>query len=322
MIIKYRNKPLKIQTYEAFLTRLSQNHYKRHLIESDFGKYNAGFQGEKATDYQLQYICPSTFNIIQNLRLKVDGITSQNDSVVYSKKQFNIIEAKNYSGEVIFDEAQVIKINNNGKKESYTNPIWQVQRQEHMLRKWLNYNNFPSIPINSFVVITNPTTIFDVTKLPPNLAKKVIGIDALPWKIQELDEKIKYTKYNTEQFNLVGEKLVQDHKPEKIDILSKYGVNKDEIILGAKCPKCNALPLELKNNKWKCINNCKVKTKDIVQHSLIDYSLLISSSFSNSEFREFFNLPSQIRAKNILKNINLIQTGKCKHTRYHLPLTD
>ena len=322
MILKYRNKPLKIQSYEVFLSRLPQNHYKRPLVESDFGKYNAGFQGEKAIDYQLQFICHNTFNIIQNLRLEVDELTSQNDSIVYSKKFFNIIEAKNFSGEVIFDEAQIIKISNNGKKESYSNPIWQVQRQEHILKKWLNNNNFPTIPINSWVVITNPNTTFDVTKLPHSLAKKVIGIDALPWKIQEVEETIKYTKYNAQQFNLVGQKLIQDHKPEKVDLLNKYGVNQDELILGAKCPKCGNLPLQLIKNKWICTNKCSINMREVFIHSAKEYSLLFTSNFNNSEIRKFLKIPTQTKTTKILIATNLKKTGKCRHTRYHLPLTD
>jgi hypothetical protein len=56
LIVKPRTIPLRIKICEAILRRLPNNHPKQDFIKEDLAKRRAGYYGEQALDYHLEFL--------------------------------------------------------------------------------------------------------------------------------------------------------------------------------------------------------------------------------------------------------------------------
>ncbi len=69
MIKKERTEPVKIHKLEALLRRLPPSHQKYPLIEKELAMCKAGYRGEQALDFYLEYLPEDDHIIFHDLRL-------------------------------------------------------------------------------------------------------------------------------------------------------------------------------------------------------------------------------------------------------------
>ncbi|MCK6258408.1 NERD domain-containing protein [Fictibacillus sp. KIGAM418] len=164
MIIKERKMPLIIRKLNALLRRLPQHHPQRKDIEASFAKYMAGYRGEESIDYVLGFLPEEEYYILHDVRLS-DGVRYfQIDTLIVSLKFILLLEIKNISGTLVFDQTfnQLIRITDE-KEEAFPDPILQIQRHEQQFRAWLHQHqhhlHLHQIPLESLVIISSPYTL-------------------------------------------------------------------------------------------------------------------------------------------------------------------
>jgi hypothetical protein len=227
MIIKPRLFPVYIQKLEALTRRLSQDHPKFELIKENLSKRIAGFKGEESLDYHLKFLDEKQYNILHDVRL-FDGIHYfQMDTVILSKKCILILEVKNFVGTLHFDSnfSQLIRLHD-GKKESFPDPILQVESQSVQLRRWLRHVNCAKLPVESFVVISNPRTILETTHHNEKIYKKVIHSAKLPFSISSIEQNYDKNYLSEKQLLRLSQQMVKDDSPLDTDILARYNIEK------------------------------------------------------------------------------------------------
>jgi hypothetical protein len=75
--------------------------------------------------------------------------------------------------------------------------------------------------------------------------------------------------------------------------------------MGAICPECSHKPmLYYKRNKWYC-RYCDKAYPNAFKEALEDYFSLFKSTITNSEFRGFFQIPSENIAQKLLHSQDL-----------------
>ncbi|PEJ59514.1 hypothetical protein CN692_04795 [Bacillus sp. AFS002410] len=72
--------------------------------------------------------------------------------------------------------------------------------------------------------------------------------------------------------------------------------------------------------QWNCV--CSYKSIDAHKQALYDFAFLINETITNQQCREFLQLSSGSIASNLLKSLNLKQTGHKKGTKYLFRLED
>ncbi|MDP4087110.1 MAG: nuclease-related domain-containing protein [Bacillota bacterium] len=149
--------PTAVSQIEALLNRILKDHMKRPLINEKARILRSGYYGEKNLNYFLSLLPEKNFYILHNLRLPVNSSYFQIDFLLISSKSIIILDGKNHSGTLIFEENQLIHKNNDVEK-IYENPISSVYRHRTLLKNWLERYQISSIPIEYFVVVTNPST--------------------------------------------------------------------------------------------------------------------------------------------------------------------
>ncbi|WP_052144744.1 nuclease-related domain-containing protein [Halalkalibacter okhensis] len=106
MIVKKERKiPLKILKLEALLRRLPAHHSIRNKIEEELKKRKAGYRGEQAIDYHLKTQPIDDGLILHDNRLKQGkDHFFQIDTLIVTTRFFMILEIKNITGTLYFDQ--------------------------------------------------------------------------------------------------------------------------------------------------------------------------------------------------------------------------
>ncbi|MDZ5474043.1 nuclease-related domain-containing protein [Bacillus sp. 31A1R] len=319
MIVKPREMPIYLQKLEALYKRVPKTLPEYPHIKDKYNRAMAGYKGECSIDYPLSFLPKKTYYILHDLRLPVKNRYFQTDTMLISQKFIVIIEIKNMAGKIVFDTDfhQLVRYKDDTEK-AFSDPIIQTSNQQKRLKVWLELNKVPISPIVALVVISNPNTTIDSTDRK-HLPQKVIHRDYLPTKIEELEKSFQKTIFTEKEIKSIIRQLKKQHTPKNPAILEEFKLTKDQLIKGIQCEKCSFIPLQRANNKWIC-PQCTSTTKDGHLAALKDYQLLINSSITNSELRDFLQNDSANLARRILSSMNLPYTGTNKGRVYTLNL--
>ncbi|MGC4377355.1 nuclease-related domain-containing protein [Fictibacillus sp. Mic-4] len=316
--MKQRKIPIKIKKLEALLRRLPKHHPKRSEIEVDLAKSLAGYKGEQSLDYYLSFLPADEYFILHDLRLSGGNYYFQLDTFIISSSFLLILEVKNLSGTLQFDQIFHQLLRTNGEKEEvFPDPVQQVEHQRFQLKKWLENNRFSSIPIEPLVVISNPQAIIKTTSRDSRLLPPVIRNSSLFKTIHQMKEIHQEEKLSKKDIRKLCRLLLKHDIPNNPDMLERYQISEFELIAGVQCPACDAIPMERKRGKWIC-SHCFTSSKDAHIRALNDYVLLFQSSITNEQMRSFLKLSSPNVANKLLRQMNIPYSGTTKGRAYSL----
>lgn len=316
--------PIHIRKLEALLRRLPKNHVKRKEIEEQLARRMAGYRGEQSLDYYLSFLTKKNYIILHDLRLHDGERHFQIDTLLITPHYLLILEVKNISGTLIFDDSfkQLIRITPE-KEEGFPDPILQVERHREQLASWLAIHKFDHLPIETLVVISYPQTVIKNTllNLTLNLSDKVIHSANLLPRIKTFESRHSTTLINPQQIKRLVKKIQVSHTPLNPAVLPQWQIQLDEILSGVQCPFCEELPMARLNHKWIC-TGCGVLSRDAHLSAINDYKLLIDLTISNRELKNFLHLSSTYTASRMLQSMNLPYSGSYKNRRYTMSLDD
>ncbi|WP_456278028.1 nuclease-related domain-containing protein [Bacillus sp. AK128] len=317
MIIKKRARSVEILKLEALARRLTVTHPKYSIVVENLYKKKAGYRGEESIDYYLKFISEDRYYILEDLRLQDDKGYFQIDVLVVSTSFILILEVKNISGTLVFDPQfnQLIRVAED-KEEAFLDPILQVEMQKQRLLKWLQTNlNTPKFPLESLVIISNPSTIIKATSKPHLIAQKVIRSANLPSKMTSYEQIYSSEILSSKEVRKMAKQLSKKHEAANVSILEQYEINKSDLIKGVQCPLCKYIPIIRQHGRWFC-PSCTHTAKDLHRSALNDYSLLISSVATNQEIKEYLCLSSSATVRRLLHEFTF--TGLKKDRKYTL----
>lgn len=307
--------PISLLKTEALLGRIVKDHLKRPIIEEKARILRSGYNGEKNLNYFLSLIPEQNYHIFHNLRLPANSSHFQIDFLLFSSKIIIILDGKNHSGTLTFEKNQLIQHFDDMEK-IYENPISQIYRHRTLLKNWLKKNQISSIPIEYYVVITNQSTKIIISSKYLEGEERVCKSSNLLRVIESLEKKHTQDILDPKKQTKLKKLILQNHTPESLDILKKYGINVTEIIPGVICPKCLEVPMQYSRNKW-CCTTCQHISNDAHIQAIYDYFLLIKPTANISELQKFLNLPSTRITRTLISKLNLPHSGKNKGRIYY-----
>lgn len=319
MIVKEISLPLRIQKVEALSKRLKEDHPKGPDIQQDLINLLSGYKGEKALAYYLDFLPDKGYYIFHNLRLPSGKYYFQIDYLVMTTHFAIVLECKNFFGSLFFDEAfkQLIRTAN-GQEEAFPDPVSQAKWHKEQLRVWLKEHHFPNIPIEYLIIISNPATILKTNSNSAEIKKHVVHSQIFLERFRELGSKFRQEVTAEKGLRKLSKLLLKSHTPEDGDVLKKYGLASSDIVTGVRCPSCSHVPMIRAYGTWVC-PSCQKKEKNAHLSALHDYFLLIDSTITNKQFRDFVQLSSDDVAKRLLTRLNLPISGANKDRKYHKP---
>lgn len=316
MIVKDLSIPIEVKLIEIILSRLALHHSVRLALESDLGKRRAGYWGEQAVFSILAELPKNKYFIFHDLRLPAKPHHFQMDFLILSSCFFLILEVKNMAGELYFDDNfnQIIRTLND-QNDAFDDPIMQVRLQRRKLQEWLSTKQLPSIPIENLVVSANSKAVLRAEN--KDLSKIVVRKNSLASTIEELTKKHQLEILSIKEVKKLANSLLKAHTPRIPNILENYKISINELATGVHCPNCGVLPMMRKRGMWLC-NSCSFTSRDAHLRALRDYALLVDSSITNRQLREYLHIKSASVAEKLLKRLDLPHTGSTKDWAYQL----
>ena len=318
IIIKSREYPIEIKKLEVLQRRAKLNEVTMEKIQSEIRKREAGYQGEKRLDYFLSLVTRDNFYILNNLRLKDGDHAFEIDTVIVTSYFILLIDAKNYSGGLYFDQKLKECIRTyKDLFESIQDPLSQAFLHNYQMRNFWKINKLITLPILSLVIVTHSSTAITTNLgLEKELNLKVIHANHLIERLEELFKAYPNRRLTEKQTRDISYRLLENHTPREPKILEKYHIDLTTIIPGVQCPCCSAKML-WKSAKWHC-TKCKTTSKNAHEQAIYDY-LLLYKSISTAECQKFLGIQSKFTTKRLLNSLGLKKLGNTYAQRYTLP---
>lgn len=319
MIFKMRSIPLIILILEALLRRLPKHHPRYLVIQDEHRRRVAGYKGEESLDFYLRSLPDKKYFILHDLNLPDGPYNCQIDTALISSEYTLVIGVKQMAGNLEFDtkDEQFTQMKE-GEKKGFPYPIAQEERHKAFIEKLLMANNFPKVPIDYLVTLTNPYATYSITgpkaeKVRPHVCKS----DIFPKRIQMFENAYQTPCLTLKEMRKLSRLLVKMNKPPTEFFLEKYGIQRVDLRTGVLCPtpSCEHRPMIRKKRQWFC-PGCGTYSKDAHIQALMDYFLLFSLTITNQQFRKFAHLASPDAAGRILRSLNLICSGSKKMRTY------
>jgi hypothetical protein len=318
LIEKELTKPLDLQQHEALLKRFPKDHPKTPEIVAKKDKLQSGYSGEKTIDYFLSLLPSKNYHIFHNIRLPAEKGFFEIDKYIISPKCSFITEGKNYAGTLFLERNQLTQEVNDVKKV-YENPLAQVNRHKILLKYWFEKFQLPVTPSEHLVCFSNTSSTININHGYTEAEKRVCKAVDLIRKINEIEQYYKKDIIDQKSIAKIKKIILAKHTPRRMDILKTYGSGSCDVIPGVQCTICNFIPMQYKFGCWEC-PNCHFRSRDAHIQAINDYFLIFKPSITNSELREFLQLPSSRAATNLFAHLQLPHTGTTKDRVYYQPL--
>ncbi|MER1998375.1 MAG: nuclease-related domain-containing protein, partial [Lysinibacillus sp.] len=130
-----RKAPAEMELYEVLLRRAIINEQVRRELQTKYIQLRTGFAGERRVDREWREVNTPGI-LLHDFTCRNDfGHTHQIDTIFVCKHFILVVEVKNVSGRIDFDDTrrQFLRTREDGKVESFMNPVDQVKRHRDLL---------------------------------------------------------------------------------------------------------------------------------------------------------------------------------------------
>jgi hypothetical protein len=183
---------------------------------------------------------------------------------------------------------------------------------------WLKRHHLKPIPIETILVLSNPSTRITDNSGHGEIKKKVIHAEYLSEKVKQLENLYTKQMISSRELQKISQLLVSEHSPLPINILIMNGIPVKDLIKGVQCPHCSSFALIRNKGTWLC-PTCHKKSPNAHRQAIHDYLLLINPTITNKQCCEFLQLLSRHASKRLLTSMELPTTGSNTARKYHLP---
>lgn len=208
---------------------------QKEQIEEDIKLLQYGIKGENALMFELKNSHMPMY-ILHDLFFELNGLTTQIDYLLVTRKLVVIIECKNLYGNITIDAqgnfSRNIQLGRRYQKTGIYSPVTQNQRHLDMVHE-LRRETKPALLRSAFdrhfdesyrsvIVLANPSTYLDMRFAPKEIKDKVIKADGLVSYLKRLDEGSGVSKMSDKEMKELADFFLEKNKPYAKDYTEKY----------------------------------------------------------------------------------------------------
>lgn len=304
-----------IEALECLLNRLPEDHSYRKFFEVELFRSKSGKRGEARMKRKFnEFYLPEEHHIIWNVSLAIGGWRVQMDGLLLTDRCALIIESKNISGKIHFDDAtgEFFRFNEDDEKTTMEDPVIQLNKHMRFLEAWFKIRNI-NMPIDGLVVFTPKQCEFVSKPKDKYICKTYQMVEYLHNILQNYPQRMTSRKISSIKTEIGNNQVPY----QRIPLCEQYRLDWRELKRGVLCNKCIRYSMERKNHSWKC-TKCGEKDSHAHAYAISEYFSLIDSSISNRQFRAFCLIESQSVATRLITALNLEGSGELKGRKYRL----
>lgn len=298
---------------KRLLDRLPQNHPRRQFLEKELRGVEAGKRGEKRVKQKFnEFYSDEEFQVIWNVRLKINNWKVQMDGLLLTERCAIIIESKNISGKIYFDQEteEFYRIDDNGIKTVMDNPVIQLEKHIHFLREWFKLKKI-ELPIEGLIVFSSKKCEF-MCKPPGWYICKTYQMNKYLYKILQANP------HKTASIKLIKIKKMigtSQFPYKQIPLCEHYHINIKDLETGVCCTSCSLRTMQRIRKNWNC-SNCAHRDASAHNFAINEYFSLIGTSLNSRQFRDFCHVESPYVASRLLAQLELVSSGSAKMRTY------
>lgn len=306
------------EALESLLARLAPNHPQRKFLEVELFRTKAGKRGEIRLQSRFrEFYLEEEFHELWDVNLSIGSSRKvQMDGLLLTERCALVIESKNISGRIHFDEktGEFYRFDDDDVKEVMDDPRVQLNRNMRFLTQWFKLKKI-NLPIQGLIVFTSKKCEF-ISKPPDTYICKAYQMTDYLLKIhrtfpfESAPVQLKLAKIR---------KLLQNSQTpyRQIPLCQYYYIDTRDVSPGVFCRNCKLLTMQRDKRSWTC-NKCSGRDKDAHQFAIQEYFSLIDAQLTNQKLRDFCGIESRHLAMRILTQLDLQTTGDSKARFYHL----
>lgn len=218
MILLERHESEQHKILEALIRRLPSTHTEYMNYFERLRRIHAGFAGEQRVDAEwLEIMLPQPHYFLHDLQiLNQYGTTHQIDTVLLCPQFILILEIKNVTGFLDFDESfhQFMRTTTEGDVVGMTNPIHQSRRHMEWMMGMLQQSRL-EIPVQYAVVLATKNAILSKSLR----GQPIFHVSGLRYHVREWLQLHKETVVNEKKLFQFASKLLSMHRPIKREIV-------------------------------------------------------------------------------------------------------
>ena len=207
----------------------------RPQVEQDIKLTQLGIKGEENLMFELKNSHLPMY-VMHDLFFERDGLTTQIDYLVVTRKLVIVIECKNLYGEIDIDNqgnfTRKVQLGNRYVKKGIYSPVTQNQRHLDMIHEICR----ESIPLlrrggfdkyfddyyKSVIVLANSSSVLNMRYAPADIKDKVIKADRLISYIKEMEETSDNSKLTDKKMKELADFFLEKSVKNTKDYTEKY----------------------------------------------------------------------------------------------------
>lgn len=164
---------VKTEALERLLSRLPDGHSQLKFIQSEWHRTASGQRGETRLALRFkEFHLDEAFHILWDVNLKLGDWPVQIDGILLTGRCAIIIESKNISGKLHFDEltGEFYRYDDSNMKTVMEDPRVQLEKHIRFLTAWFKARQI-SLPVRGLVVFTAKRCEFIAKPLSASICK-------------------------------------------------------------------------------------------------------------------------------------------------------
>lgn len=308
------------ESLERLLQRLPEHHPHRQFLQVELHRSTAGKRGEERLARKMIEFNPEeNHRFLRNISLSLGEWKVQMDGILLTERGAIIIESKNISGQLYFDNqtGEFARTDEAGIRTVMEDPTSQLNKNIRFLTKFFKLHKI-QLPIKGIVVFTSKQCEFMSKPQNSAVCKTYQLIDYLfniLHSFPEMDTRPNLSKID---------KLLQKNQTpyKRIPLCQLYYIEPTELKTGVFCIACKSHCMV---RKYRCGWICEMcQTVDALafETTVQEYFSLIDTQLNNRQLRQFSNLTSPYSASRLLATFDFETTGALRNRTYQLKKKD
>ncbi|MDN7245946.1 nuclease-related domain-containing protein [Planococcus shenhongbingii] len=306
----------RVEALQGAIRRLKMGSPDHLFLEKELFNTEAGIRGEQRLRKKfIEFYFPEGYEIIWNNCLSLNQWPVQIDGLLLTEKVAIIIESKNISGELYFDNdtREFYRVDATGLKTVMDNPSIQVEKHIRFMKAWFAAHSI-QLPVDGLLVFTSKQA--ELKTLPQNIrtCRHHHMIELLFKIIKEykpptnLRSSLEYTK-----------NLIESNQTPFVQkpILVQYSIKTELLARGIFCEHCDTPTVVKHLRSWRCLQ-CGLVDNHSPVRAILEYISLFGGPISNQNIRDFTGIKDRHAVKRLLTLNDFEKTGQKRHSKYSL----
>ncbi|GKW46751.1 nuclease-related domain-containing protein [Planococcus sp. NCCP-2050] len=307
----------RIDMLKRAIRRLPLYSQERIFLEKELFNTEAGIRGETRLRKKfVEFYSTEPYEILWNTSLTLGKWPVQIDGLLLTSKVALIMESKNISGELHFDNdtGEFYRIDSNGVKTVMDNPAIQVEKHIRFMQNWFAEKHI-HLAVDGLLVFTAVQA--ELCTIPHAIhtcrhhqmiefAFRILrGYSSSPQLHKQSLKEIKHMIEN--------ENTPFHQKP----IAQQYSFHPLLFEQGIHCEACETLNVLRESGAWRCLK-CGNKSKSAADEAVLDYFAIFGNQAKNEAIRQFLKIDDRHLVKRLLSKNSILKHGNKRHSKYSL----